>query len=200
MIDKFCCMAAIIAAVVLLAMGFSEASAHGKLQKSGTCGRYSIADSKAASAKKSDVAVPNDPYPHNNVDEVLTTDEWMNTDSNKDNVYTGQSVDVDKAFGEGDGSVFFVDPSIQGSDVWKDFKAPSTESVLTSSNIRPFSLTTGMEDSRQSANLGLLASVRDAINPLPKPKLNCDSTICFNSSESHANAVMRQRANDECIS
>ena len=198
LIDKGCTMAAVIAAVVLLVMGFSELLTTSRIQSSSACGRASTMskhkEESGASAKNSHM-INSDIQAHVNVDQVLATDTWLNTDANSENAYIGQPVDETAAFDD----VFFVDDSTKNSDVWKDFKAPSTEAVLASSNQRPFSMMTEMEDSRQSANLGLNASVRDAVNPLPKPKLNCDSTICFNSSESHASAIMRQRAAKECI-
>lgn len=196
-IDKFCCIAVVVAAIVLIVMGFSEMSNNHRIQSSNACGRTSnIAEAPGSSAKNSNVMINETaPHAHLDVDHVMSGDTWLNTAANSENAYMGQPVDENAAFDD----VFHVDESTNGTDVWKDFKAPSTESVLASSNQRPFSMMTEMEDSRQSANLGLNASVRDAVNPLPKPKLSCDSTICFHSSESHATAVLRQRAAQECI-
>lgn len=189
-------MAAIIAAVVLLTMGFAEMTTFMRIQNSGTCGRASKLSSpketeNATSAKY--VHAGHQPTAKSN-GMVDADEQWMNTKYDE-NAYKGMEQneeELKKQF------IWFANSEGYPEVEKHAFTPPSKEEILASHGQRPISLSTQMDSPTNSKSIGNITDIRSTLNPLPKPPIDCSGGVIFGGSDLYAEAVKEQVDSSAC--
>lgn len=193
-IDQFCCMAAIIAAVVLLTMGFAEMTTFMRIQNSGTCGRASkLSNPKETAASAKYVHAGSEPTAKAN-SMVDAYEEWMNTKYDE-NAYKGMEQneeELKKQFS------WFANSEGYPEVEKHAFTPPSKEEILASHGQRPISLSTQMDSPTNSKSIGNITDIRSTLNPLPKPLIDCSGGVIFGGSDLYAEAVKEQIESSAC--
>lgn len=187
-------MAAIIAAVVLLTMGFAEMTTFMRIQSSGTCGRAAkLSNPKEAKASAKYAHAGSQPTAKAN-SMVDAEEEWMNTKYDE-NAYKGMEQNEEELSKQ-----FAWFANSEGyPDVEKHaFTPPSKEEILASHGQRPISLSTQMDSPTNSKSIGNITDIRSTLNPLPKPPIDCSGGVIFGGSDLYAEAVKEQVESSAC--
>lgn len=190
-------MAAIIAAVVLLTMGFAEMTSFMRIQNSGTCGRASeLSNSKESKEKAASAKfVHAGSRPTAKANSMVDADEdWMNT-NHDENAYKGleqNEEELSKQF------VWFANSNGYPEVEKHAFTPPSKEEILASHGQRPISLSTQMDSPTNAKSIGNTTDIRSTLNPLPKPPIDCSGGVIFGGSDLYAEAVKQQIESNAC--
>lgn len=194
LVDKFCCMAAIIAAIILLSMGFAEMNTYKRIRSSGTCGRQAQIENEKVSAKHA--LQGSVPVPEEN-EMVKENDTWQYTPPPPDN--STDAVKTEDYFGwEAPESVnaMFLQNAVNTKDILKSQNIRSNSNALFTQSQEPtYAKVTGLiQDLRETA-----LSKTDA-NPgvYNRRKLQCKDPIPWGGTDIYASALEKALNDGDC--
>lgn len=203
LIDKFCCLVAVMTAVTLLVMGIAEMHHHNRISYMGTCGASAMAASPheekdasqpSASAKNVHAGESIEASPGDDVGESYEN-VWMKMDENC-NTHKGQPQDEQALL---ENYVWEADDSVN-----KTFaKAPKAEELLQKHGQRPFGLTTTqMEGPTNSRTLGgeppQMTLLKKLGNSSTEVKFDCTKTIDSGISDVYWSARKKSIEEKNC--
>lgn len=193
-VDKFCCMAAIIAAIILLSMGFAEMNTYKRIRSSGTCGQKATIEHEKVSAKHA--LQGSNPVPVGN-DMIKDEDTWQYTPPPEDT--STDAVKTEDYFGwEAPESVSAMFTN----------NAVNTKDILTSQNIRSntFANQTQSDEPTGFKARGRVLDPRETLLPKSSDnpgiydrKVRCKDPIPWGGTDMYASRIQKALENGDCL-